>query len=87
MSRHSSKVVGMANAYRIWSWCNLHGWEHTTAEISEGVGLATQQVIAILNHKGWMDRVRRTTRDQNWFLSGSSATTIADNALEDLARG
>jgi hypothetical protein len=48
------------------------GWDCTIADLAEATGENPNIVRAVLQHKGWLDRVRRVSpRDGDYFAAGS----------------
>lgn len=57
-SNRARDVRAAALAYRIWCYANAIGWNCTTAEIAEALGVSAKTVGMTLFYRGWRERVR-----------------------------
>lgn len=49
-----------ATAFRVWQYAHARGWDCTTAEIAEALGLGARSVAMLCHARGWLNRLRST---------------------------
>lgn len=56
-----SKPKLMALAYRIWAYATPREWDVTLAEIADELDEDINRVRAVVQHRGWLGRIRKAT--------------------------
>ena len=76
----------MRLAFQIWAYATPREWNVTITELAEELRDSPYTVRAVLQHKGWLSRIRYTGstigRDNPYSNGGRSA--YMDPLLEDL---
>jgi len=56
------RIIGEANAFRVWQFCQACDWECTHQQIADAIGITNNAVGQILERKGWRDRIKSDDR-------------------------
>lgn len=56
-----------ALAFRIWQYADPLGWDCTTGEVAEAIGVSTARVARVCRMKGWKRRLRASGDSEYWL--------------------
>ena len=56
------RIIGEANAFRAWQFCQSCDWECTHTQIADAIGVEISTVGQILERKGWRDRIKNADK-------------------------